>query len=226
VSSFVLVHSPLVGPATWTWVAQVLAGRGHRVTVPAGPPVGRSFTWENFADAMAAQISQEAPGIVVGHSGAGPVLPHIQARSRAKAEALVFVDAGLPPETGDAPLIPDGFRAQLEAITRDGLLPKWSAWFGPGVMEELIPDQERRTAVCGELPRLPLSYFDARVPAVKLAAAGCGYVLLSEPYAAEATQARSRGWPVRELPGTHLDIVTRPVPIADAIMSLAKQLTG
>ena len=31
---FVLLHSPLVGPATWRWVAEALRASGHHVAVP------------------------------------------------------------------------------------------------------------------------------------------------------------------------------------------------
>lgn len=31
---FVLVHSPLVGPVTWSWVAEELRSRGQKVVVP------------------------------------------------------------------------------------------------------------------------------------------------------------------------------------------------
>lgn len=225
--SFALVHSPLVGPSTWKWVAETLTARAYRVTVPAGPPADGSFTWETFADSIAAQISQEDHVVLIGHSGAGPLLPQIRARASREPAALIFVDAAVPPESGDAALIPSRFRGQLQAMARGGLLPEWPAWFGPGVMETLIPDPQRRAAVCGDLPQLPLSYFDARVPQPRgWATVRCGYVQLSDTYAAEAAEARRRRWPVRELPGTHLDIVTRPGLITDAITALADQLTG
>jgi hypothetical protein len=31
---FVLIPSPLVGPATWRWVAEALTSAGHDVAVP------------------------------------------------------------------------------------------------------------------------------------------------------------------------------------------------
>jgi pimeloyl-ACP methyl ester carboxylesterase len=70
-----LVHSPLVGRATWDLVAAGLAGRGYRVGVPdltgtvaAGPP---------YCSRQAAVIARSAAGgpvILIGHSGAGPLL--------------------------------------------------------------------------------------------------------------------------------------------------------
>src|SRR5258708_18493638 len=70
-----LVHSPLVGPATWDLVAAELAGRGCEVGVPdltgtvtAGPP---------YCPRQAEGIARSAsgrPAILIGHSGAGPLL--------------------------------------------------------------------------------------------------------------------------------------------------------
>lgn len=67
-----LVHSPLVGAATWELVAADLAGRGCDVGVPdltgtvaAGPP---------YCSRQAAVIARSAagqPAILIGHSGAG-----------------------------------------------------------------------------------------------------------------------------------------------------------
>jgi hypothetical protein len=222
VTPFILVHSPLVGPSTWRWVAETLVARGHRVTVPAVAPETASLGWEAFADAVAAQAGQEEHAVLVGHSGAGPLLPQIQARARGELDALVFVDAAVPPAAGETDLVPGWFLAELRAMAPDGLLPPWSEWFGAGVMRELIPDEGRRAAICGELPRLPVSFFASRVQAPSgWATARCGYVLLSEPYAGEAAEAARRGWPVAERPGAHLGIVTRPALITDAILSVS-----
>lgn len=48
------------------------------------------------------------------------------------------------------------------------------------------------------------------------------YILLSDPYQSDAAEAASRGWPVRELPGTHLDIVTRPSDVSGALLDLGQ----
>lgn len=48
-----------------------------------------------------------------------------------------------------------------------------------------------------------------------------GYILLSEPYRPHASEAASRGWPVIELLGRHLDIVTRAPEVAAALVDVA-----
>jgi hypothetical protein len=92
---FLLVHSPLVGPTTWRWVAAALSAAGHGAVVPdlrssavTGRP--RSFVGE----AVSSTPSDWSKPVVVGHSGAGFLLPSIV--ERLDAVHAVFVDAGLP----------------------------------------------------------------------------------------------------------------------------------
>ncbi|MGB6455211.1 MAG: alpha/beta fold hydrolase [Streptosporangiaceae bacterium] len=220
-TAFVLVHSPVTGPSTWRWVAADLVAQGHRVFVPA---VGAVSSWSEFADAVAAQAGQLGDAVLVGHSGAGPLLPQIAART--DAGPLIFVDADIPPDTGEASLMPAEILAELRTNAVDGLLPPWSQWFGPAAMGELVPDAQRRAVITAELPRLPLAYFETTAPVpAGWAAAGGGYILLSaEAYGAQAAAAAARGWPVVRLPGGHLDVATRPEPIAAAIVQIAARL--
>jgi hypothetical protein len=85
-------------------------------------------------------------------------------------------------------------------------------------MEELIPDEYLRSVVVAEMPKLPLSYFEGVIPVPSgWARTECRYVLLSEAYREEAEEATSRGWQVCEHVGSHFDILTRPVEIADSL---------
>lgn len=216
-ASFVLVHSPLVGPVTWSWVADALGRDGHQVIVPSLLQAATSGTWEACVDAVVAAVPPGVPPVLVGHSGAGPFLPVIA--GRLQPARLVFVDASLPPPDGEAPLAPERFLAALAALAQDGVLPPWSEWFEPGTMERLVPDPVRRDAVVAELPHLPLSYFSARVPMPQgWVTASCAYVLLSEAYRHEAEKAAALGWPVTELLGSHLDLVTQPLALAKALV--------
>jgi hypothetical protein len=132
---------------------------------------------------------------------------------------MVFVDAGLPALATDTPLMPKEILKQLSAIAEDDLLPPWSEWFGPGVMESLIPDLSKRELIEFELPRVPLSFFYGSVPPVlKWPADRNGYVLLSDGYVNDAEEARRRGWPVVTLLGEHLDLITRAHKVTLAIV--------
>src|SRR5215469_3229729 len=224
VGAFVLVHSPVTGPSTWRWVADELAARGHRVAVPAIPPAATALGWAAFVGAVGALSAGIDNPVLVGHSGAGPLLPRIGARI--KARALIFVDADIPPEDGETTLVPGEFLEVLRGLASGGFLPPWSDWFGPDSFQELIPDEQARRIVSAELPALPLSYFEARVPVpIGWTSTRSGYILLSEAYAEQASKAEASSWPVARLPGAHLDIVTRPAEIADAILSIAADLS-
>jgi hypothetical protein len=224
-AAFVLVHSPVTGPSTWRWVADELAARGHRVVVPAVPPAATALGWSAFVGAVGALAGRLDSPVLVGHSGAGPLLPRIG--SRISARALVFVDADVPPEDGEASLVPAEFLEFLQGLANGGVLPPWSEWFGPEVMREQIPDDRKREIVSAELPALPLSYFQVHVPVpAGWTSTRCGYILLSDAYAEQASKAEASGWPVARLPGAHLDIVNRPTEIADAILSVAGGLSA
>ena len=101
-------------------------------------------------------------------------------------------------------------------------MPIWSRWWGEGVLEALVPDDYRRTTSEGELPALPLAFFEAPIA---LPDGWCdvdgAFLLLSEFYRADATKAADRGWPVIEHPGGHLDIANEGEAIADILIGLA-----
>jgi len=153
--------------------------------------------------------------VVAGHSGAGLFLPAIanSLSSRARPR-LVFVDAAIPECDGDARLDPNVVDL-LRPLAVEGILPPWSVWLGEGGVEQMIPDGELRARVEAELPELPMTLFEAALPAP----AGwcdwlCGYLLLSEDMRDEAERARSLCWSVLEDLGNHLDVVNRAAEVA------------
>src|SRR6266567_956088 len=97
----VLIHSPLVGPFTWSLVAQSLQSAGFEVLVPAltdrratPPPY-----WQQHSASVQralASIAEDRPLVLVGHSGAGSLLPAIAHATNHPVKAYLFVDAGLP----------------------------------------------------------------------------------------------------------------------------------
>jgi hypothetical protein len=94
-------------------------------------------------------------------------------------------------------------------------------------MRQLVPDDRLRASLEDEMPRLPLSYFDASVPVPDgWNARPCAYLLLSgEAYGESAADARARGWPVAEIPGVqHLAMATEPIPVTDALLELERGL--
>jgi hypothetical protein len=226
--AFVLVHSPLVGPTSWLPVARELDRRGRVAVVPsllgvAEAPVPK---WRHIPQAVQAATSHLTGRIaLVGHSGAGLLLPVIADAIDTDVGALIFVDSFLPPAAGSYRLAPTEFAEELRAMASDGVLPPWSRWFGDDAMRELVPDADLRVALEREMAPLPLSYFEAAVPApTGWRRRPCAYLLLSpDPYGHSAAEAEDLGWPVREIPGVqHLAIATDPFWVTEALLDLQR----
>ena len=222
-----LVHSPLVGRATWDLVAADLAGCGYRVGVPdltgtvaAGPP---------YCPRQAEVIAGSAlggPAILIGHSGAGPLLAAAGALI-GRVRGYVFADAGLPaPGRSWMDAVPPGLAAQLRQMAdAQGWLPPWPRWWGEQALADLLPDPQLRRRFVADCPRLPLAMFEeVHPPAPHWPDAPAAYLQLSEAYADQAAQARQRGWPVRQLAGHHLAPLTDPGLVAGSLHGLLSQL--
>jgi hypothetical protein len=226
VRTVLLIHSPLLGPSSWRPCADLLEAAGHPVVLPdlrfsVTPPAG---WWDRAADAAAAAVAtaDTADGlVVVGHSGAGVLLPTVATRARPVA-AVVFVDAVLPAPSG-VTIASERLRSFVAGLpTEDGLLPPWSQWWGDAAMAELVPDPAARAAVAAGQPRLSPEFWAEPVP-VPAGWPGdrAGYLRLSPAYVAEETEAARRGWPVRTIEGTHLDPVVRPDEVVAAVLEVA-----
>lgn len=224
----VLVHSPLVGCGTWEPVAAELAGDGYEVVVPdlggtvsAGPPYHR-----RQAQVIAGSAAGR-PALLVGHSGAGPLLATAAAMLGAGVRGYVFVDAGLPtPGRSWMETVPPGLVAQLrEMADSQGWLPPWSQWWAEEELAALLPDADARRHFAAECPRLPLAMFEeTHPPAEGWPGAPGGYLLLSAAYEDEAARARELGWPVRRQLSHHLALLTEPGEVARQVRELIGQL--
>lgn len=217
---FVLVHSPLVGPATWRWVADALMSSGHGVAVPDLRDAVATGQPSAVIEAALIPPVTEAP-VIVGHSRAGFLLPLIAARLATPARRLLFVDAGVPPCAGEASAGAD-FLDRLRSIATHGVLPRWSTWWGDGAMKALVPDPGRRAEIEREMPDVPLALYESPVT---MPGGWCdtlgAFLLLSEAYRQDADTASSLGWPVIERLGTHLDIVNDPEGVARSLVELS-----
>lgn len=221
---FLLVHSPLVGPSTWRFVADELQQDGATVIVPdlrPGAECGDLVAIVDIAVAAAATLDSTAPVHLVAHSGGGFFLPLIAARLGSEATTMCFVDAGIP-EEGDTTPSRD-YLERLRELAIDGILPKWSSWWGPDVMTNLIPDAGHRDEIEAQQPAVPLTLYETSVHLRSDWRRGrCSYLLLSEGYAADADLAESLSWPTSRRSGSHLDIVNDPIQIAREISRLAQ----
>lgn len=222
----VLVHSPLVGSASWDAVAVDLAGRGYEVSLPdltgtltAGPPyVPRQAE-------VIARATSGRPAVLVGHSGAGSLLA--LAGTRVQARGYVFVDARLPtPGQSWMDTAPADIAVQWRAMAdAEGWLPPWSQWWGDEALAELLPDPGMRRAFAASCPRPPLAMFgEIHPPVPRWPDAPAAYLQLSEAYDDEAARARELGWPVARRLSHHLALLTEPAPVAAALCELLGQI--
>jgi hypothetical protein len=224
------VHSPLVGPGTWDLVAADLAGRGYQVggtdltgTLTAGPPYCVRQA-ETIARGTAGQ-----PAILIGHSGAGPLLAAAGAIS-GQVRGYLFVDAGLPiPGQTWMQTVPPELAAQVRGMADDrGWLPPWPQWWGDEAVAELIPDPAARRPFTAGCPPLALAMFEEVHPPAPqwpdAPAAPAAYLQLSEAYEDQAARAAELGWPVAERMSHHLAPLTHSALVAESLHELLGQL--
>ncbi|MFN3524400.1 MAG: hypothetical protein ACK4YQ_19315 [Phenylobacterium sp.] len=221
----VLAPSPLLGPASLQPLAAALEALGHEARALRLPSLLEIEG--DYYPALAEAMAAAGPGdVLVTHSGGGAVVPLALQAAQGRWAGVVLVDALMPHpgrswfDTAPAPL-----RAQLEAGAQQGLLPAWDAWWPPGALERLIPDEDARLAVLRELEPLPLAYFQEVAPALELTGPAA-YLRLSGAYEGEARAAGRLGWPVIQLPLHHLAAVTHAEAVAGAVAALAGQLAG
>ncbi|XVS63178.1 alpha/beta fold hydrolase [Actinosynnema sp. CA-299493] len=220
----VLVHSPYLGPASMRPLADALAELGHpvvlldlRVNVNAAPVHQRLLGV--FADAVE-DAMVEGDLVLVGHSGAGPLLPAFADALETPVRGLVFLDADLPtPGRSWRDDAPAERMAHLRTISRDGLMPRWDLWFAPEALSAMVPDVRLLEEIVAEAPEVALAFLKEPRPTVAWTGP-CSYVRLSPAYDAAASAARQLGWPVVELDSHHLGAVTSPDEVAATLVPL------
>ncbi|GAA4043818.1 alpha/beta fold hydrolase [Nonomuraea soli] len=207
----VLLHSPLLGPASWSPVAALLPG----AVVPDLRRIARQAPpyWNSVVETVAAQVPA-GPLTLVPHSNAGLFVPLLC--QALEVERCVFVDALLPPAEGSVSAGKDEQVAFLRKLADlDGVLPRWTDWWMEPDVAALFPSQEIRRRVSEEQPRLPLDYFEQTVPVPSgWDARPCTYLWYGPPYGDDAREAQARGWTVEQIPGHHLHHLADPEAVA------------
>lgn len=212
--------SPFLGPAVWEPVAERLRGHGWRTRVA---PV-RGTTPAEVLDGFEEALPEDEPPVLVPHSNAGLYVPAIAAVL--PPAGTVFVDAALPPSSGEAALVPPALRDELRGrADGDGLLPPWTDWWPRGDVRALVPDDATLERVEAQARRLPATYLDATLPVTAGWASGRNaYLAFGGTYAEELGQARAAGWPADELAGGHLHMLVDPDAVAGAIAALLSRI--
>lgn len=228
--TIVLVHSPFLGPASLRPLADALAARGRatvlldlRVTVAAAPVHARMIG--SFADALS-EAELTGSVVLVGHSGAGPLLPGFADTLDEPVAGLVFLDAGLPtPGLSWRDTAPSGLFDQLRAKSRDGLLAPWPDWFAQDPLPRLVPDTVLRAQIAEEVPEVPVAFLKEARPSAQWSGPAA-YLQLSDAYHQDLAAARRLGWPVHRLDSNHLAPATEPDLVAGALLNLLARLAA
>ncbi len=225
----VLVHSPLVGPFTWSLVAQSLQAAGFEVLVPALTDRGKTppAYWRQHTASVQlalASIPQERPLVLVGHSGAGPLLPVIAQAAQHPVKAYLFVDADLP-HPGQNRL--DEMEASVPAFAQElrrslASGRRFPSWSDEDLSEDL-PDEPVRRHMLAELQPRPLHFFEEIIPTVAgWPDAPGGYVLFTQGYRRSLEQAQRAGWLSRTFHAGHFHMLVDPIAVAAALIELIK----
>lgn len=224
--SFCLVHSPLVGPTTWQPVAAALGEMGHVALLPTlgePPAVGVGYAQRHVASVadFLRQAETAAPLFLVGHSGAGPLLPAIGAALERPPAGYLFVDAGLPRPGADRLALlreeSPAWAEEFAAFLADG--GRFPAW-DEEMLGALIPDPLLRRQTVAELRPRGLDFFSEEIPCPPVWSP-CAYLQFSDSYAVPAQQAEAAGWPFRHIAAGHFHMLVEPVPVAEALIALA-----
>jgi hypothetical protein len=225
---YVLIHSPLIGPFTWSLVANELRQRGLIAILPAlhdSPAIKQPY-WQQHAASIAqalAEVPKSVRLILVAHSGAGPLLPAIRQSIANPVHAYVFVDAGIPVNGAsrlDLMRLEDAewaveFQKALENGER---FPTWSF----DDLQEIIPDESLRRQTVAELQPRGLDFFTEPIPVFDgWPDAPCIYIQFSESYDWDAAQARQFGWPTYKVEAGHFHMLVDAPAVATIIMEAA-----
>lgn len=226
---FVLIHSPLVGPSTWSAVAEQLRAREVGVAVPplrdragvAGP------YWRQHALAAAAMVNALPAGrplVLVGHSGAGPLLPAIRQAAERDVALYVFVDAGIPVD-GVSRLdllrdeLPEAAMALDRMLEAGGRYPSWR----DEDLAEILFDSGARQRVLAEMQPRGRTFWTEPLPVFSgWPDAPCAYVQFSDGYAVPSNRARREGWLHRRVNGGHFHMMVDPESVAELLLDIAR----
>lgn len=232
----VLVHSPVIGPASWGAVPDVFASVGTDVVVPNVVPMSNEGSVTPFIGAASLAISQALPEtatsvLLVGQHEAGPLLPHLGAAQRAAGRSVagyVMLNALLPKPYGARgansmlDLIEAGDSGRADALR--GLLlegvrfPNWSA----ADLASHIPNEALREGVVADTHPRDFAWYAAPIPLVgEWPDAPVTYIHAAPECEWEARQATLRGWHIIRCDGGTFAALNEPAQVVAAIDAVA-----
>ncbi len=229
--TFVLVHSPLVSSLTWSRVAAELRRRGYEVVVPE-LPVARDEQlpfWQQDASAVAAvmtSLPDDRAFVLVGHSGAGMLLPAIGQLAARPVAGYIFADAGIPLD-GKSRLdllkleVPGVGEMVEQALLAGQHIPQWS----DDDLSMVVADPGTRRIILAGLRPQGLAFYTEPIPVFSGWPDAPGvYLQFSQGYDYSAAQARQMGWPTLNLDAGHFHLLVDAPEVVDALVELASQM--
>ena len=230
-SVYVLIHSPLVGPLTWSLVATEMRQRGLHVLVPVlkDSSDSREPFWKQHAESVSwalAEVPNDSSLTLVAHSGAGPLLPAIGQRLLHPVSAYVFVDAGIPRDGASRLDLmksedPEWAAQFQEYLERGGQFPNWSN----DDLMEVIPEKDVRDQMIAEFQPRALDFFIETLPVFDgWPDAPCAYIQCSARYEGQAAQAQQAGWHVYKLEAGHFHMLVEHKAVTDMIIKAVNEL--
>lgn len=217
---FLLIHSPFVGAMTWGQVGEVLSRWGHDVSIPS--LVQGLARESNFHEGLIDLAVRDAPTFpwVIGHSGAGQLLPGVA--SQTDVDGLIYVDSALPhPGLSRLDSMPVTLADRLTGLRTGESVTAWPSWFDPSTLSELVTNEELMQSFIDDCPRLPWKLLTEPIPDSRWLDHRSRYLQFSDGYASEVEKAALHGWTVKSLDGHHLWPLDHPEETAQAIVNLA-----
>ena len=226
--SVALIHSPFTSAVAWGGVPDALRAKGLTVVVPEVLDDDEPPYASRFVARVSQQLQIEAPSerlVLVGHGGAGPLLPQIafgRHASGAPVDGYVFVDAQLPRTMTTATRLdlleaddPVGCATLSQQLADGARVPSWTE---ADLRDELPDATDRALLLAGLRPR-GMDFFTEPLPVPEdWPDAPCSYVQLSDSYAGAARTAELRGWDVHSQGTHHLWAMSHPGEFADLLV--------
>jgi pimeloyl-ACP methyl ester carboxylesterase len=223
----VLVHGAWADGSSWRRVIRRLQARGLKVVAVQNPT---SSLADDVAATKLALAGIDGPVVLAGHSWGGTVIT--EAGNDAKVKALVYVAAFAPgagQSTGDQvgrhPAPP-----ALGGIRDDGaghLRMAEEAWVNDIAQD--LPASEARLLAAVQTP-LGVATFTDAVTQPAYTGRPCWYLVSTEDRAVSPALQREFAATMkattRELPASHMSLLSLPDAVADTIAEAAGQVAG
>jgi hypothetical protein len=229
--TYVLIHSPLVGPLTWQLIHYEMGKRGIETIVPTltDHPNSTKPYWQQHAESFSKSLTlipKSRNIVLVAHSGAGPLLPILRQSVTHSIGAYVFVDAGIPRNNSsriDLMKLEDQNWAERfhQTLLQGERFPVWKE----DDLREVIPDDVFRRKMIAEINPRSLAFFTEPIPVfADWPDAPCAYIKFSVPYDWDFKQAKQARWLVREVNAGHFHMLVDPSAVTNVIVDTVREL--